>query len=276
MSMRFRFERHLSRRNLLVSAGLSAASLLTGCSGVGLPATIYTPPSAAPVPTRGRGMATQIGPNRFRVECKGFEPVESQQRSSEWCWAACAQMIRQYHGERVSQEEIASRIRGAEDRQTATVDEIMLAMNPDMIRDWTRLRGKNQITITPGYWLGAEIRKRTITTDLFIDELSDGSPLVVGTRDGAGGGAGHACVAYAAEYSRTDVDFLDVFRGRKGSIVDTFVTRYDIHQVDVFDPWPVAGGKTTLDAASVQSNLDFLISKRESRTILAEGLKAIR
>lgn len=265
----------VSRRSFLASGLASLSALMAACQGAGLPATIYSPPSADPVPTRGRGKVTKLGPNLFRAECDRFAALQAEQRHDDWCWAACAQMIRQYQGERVTQEQIAQRIRGAGDRQTATVDEIMLALNPDMTRDWAKLLNNRKITITPAHWLGAELRKQAITTDSIVQEISQGSPLVIGMTQ-PGGARGHACVAYGVTYSRNDTGVTNLFRSAGGSVLDVLIARYDVQQVDLVDPWPDGGGRKTIDASVVNGGLDFMISKSESRAILAEGLKAIQ
>jgi len=88
------------------------------------------------------------GPQTFELET--FEDMWEWQEEAEWCWAACATMVRRWQGESVSKEEIVAHIRARtqqdggtgeisgeteadkEERlRAASEHEILLALAPD-------------------------------------------------------------------------------------------------------------------------------------------------
>jgi hypothetical protein len=79
---------------------------------------------------------TQIRPNYFKA---GIPEAEFQffsapnqigkQRQENWCWAACIQMILNYHGLIVTQEDVVYKVFGDVDDHRATDQEILSALD---------------------------------------------------------------------------------------------------------------------------------------------------
>ncbi|MEZ5007403.1 MAG: papain-like cysteine protease family protein [Chitinophagales bacterium] len=57
------------------------------------------------------------------------ESITGNQRQSNWCWAACSQMILNYHGLYVTQEEIVKRIYGDLIDKPANEEQIKMALS---------------------------------------------------------------------------------------------------------------------------------------------------
>ena len=136
----------------------------------------------------------QLGPNYFRAgvptsefDNRAAERVTGNQRQANWCWAACSQMVLNYHGLYVSQEQIVARIYGRLVDRPADESQIKTALSgwaPNVqggrsnIYCQSRLTSINEITEALAYkW-----------------------PLIVGLRN-PNGGVGHAYVMTAIYYS---------------------------------------------------------------------------
>ncbi len=125
------------------------------------------------------------------IPSEKMEPVTSQQRMSQWCWAASIAMIFGFHGHPVAQERIVESVWGR------LVD--LPAMNGNMmseslVRPWVDDRGRS---------FRARIRVFDVAAGLYgvdtptvIAELRAERPLLVGT-------AGHAVVMTAMRYLLT-------------------------------------------------------------------------
>ena len=134
------------------------------------------------------------------------------QIQSNWCWAACVQMVLNYHGLQVNQLDVVTRIYGSPDvNQPADEPQILQALSgwaPDF-------RGRySAINAYGGYTSIQEI----------VNGLSTKWPLIVGLRN-PGGGIGHACVLTAIFYANQ----YDNFGRFIGYLPDKVVLR---------DPWP--------------------------------------
>src|SRR5690606_36170318 len=124
-----------------LAIALAGAALLAGCTTV---------PS---------GAAAQ------RADLRRFEQVTAQQRRSDWCWAACAEMVLRYNGVHdVDQEALVARFKNDPKDQTANLAEIIQALafdprakdGPSALDHW--LAG-GTFTVQPGQlakgWLRA-------------------------------------------------------------------------------------------------------------------------
>ena len=134
---------------------------------------------------------TQIGPGRYVAgipsgQFQYFAAPEGygRQRSANWCWAACIQMVLNYHGLYVTQEEIVTRIYGQLVDQPGQPEQILQALSgwaPD-------LRGRYSAIIADTY---------SITGPSLVSDLAYRWPLIVGLR---GDPVGHAYVLTAVTY----------------------------------------------------------------------------
>lgn len=111
------------------------------------------------------------------------------QRMENWCWAACIQMVLNYHGLYVDQSDIVSRVFGATVDQPASGDQILAALTgwaPDS-------RGRRSAIYADDYNLDP------VTV---INDLDHKWPLIVGLSGARGAATGHAYVMTAAFYSK--------------------------------------------------------------------------
>lgn len=154
------------------------------------------------------------------------------QVQSNWCWAACIQMVLNYHGLYVSQMDVVTKIYGSPYvNQPANEEQILTALSgwaPDV-------RGRfSQINAYGGYTSLEEI----------INGLSAKWPLIVGMSN-PDGGVGHAYVLTAINYSYE----YDYYGNIIGAVPDIVVLR---------DPWP-----------GNQSRQEFTWSEFQERCFMA-------
>lgn len=155
----------------------------------------------------------QLGQNYYTAgipsdEFEFYAATEQQgrQRQSNWCWAACVQMVLNYHGLYITQEEIVQKIYGQLIDQPAGPQQLMYALSgwaPNSMGGFSQiycqgnLTGINDITLNLAYkW-----------------------PLIVGLGNPEGG-TGHAYVLTAIYYT---TDYYN------NTIPEKVVLR---------DPWP--------------------------------------
>ena len=147
---------------------------------------------------------TKLGQNYFFAGPPSNEinSIASTQRCQNWCWATCIQMVLNYHGLFVKQEQIVQKVYGSLPCKTGSAQHIMKALS-----GWASdTRGRfSQIHYQYGVYNGSDI----------VDQLSRRWPIIVGLR-----GEGHAYVLSAIYYS---IDQSN------NPIIDKVVLR---------DPWP--------------------------------------
>jgi len=147
----------------------------------------------------------QLGQNYFVAgpPSNKIQYIASKQRCQNWCWATCVQMVLNYHGLYVQQEQVVQKVYGLPlPCKTGNAQHIMKALSgwaPDS-------RGRfSQIYSQYGVYNGSDI----------VDQLSRRWPIIVGLRQ-----EGHAYVLTAIYYS------VDQWNN---PIIDKVVLR---------DPWP--------------------------------------
>lgn len=107
---------------------VSAGSLRKWLGAVALGCLLAVAPPA-------RADKAQIGPNEYMAGVPGQQFVtfaapegNGRQRMGNWCWAACVQMVLNYHGLYVTQEQIVNRVFGTTVDQPASPQQIMQAL----------------------------------------------------------------------------------------------------------------------------------------------------
>jgi hypothetical protein len=145
------------------------------------------------------------------IPSERLEPVTSQQRMSQWCWAASISMIFGYHGYDVSQERIVESIFGRLADLPAMTGE---QMTEALARPWRDERGRTFRATVRVYDDAAG--EYGVDDRMIIDELRAERPLLVGT-------VGHAMVLTALRYVKTPSGELQVIGAT------------------VRDPWPGRG-----------------------------------
>ena len=178
------------------------------------------------IASTSKGHSEQLGPNYFvaGVPTERFEYFAARQKHTNWCWAATVQMILNFHGLYVSQEQVVDRIFQQQVNQSATSNQILEALHgwaPDY-------RGRfSAIASTPYIFSQQEL----------IHDLAHCWPLIVGLKNGDG--SGHTYVLTAVYYS---------FDRYRRPVIDKVVLR---------DPWPSSKSKQDWSWSTVQSNLTF-------------------
>lgn len=110
---------------------------------------------------------------------------DGRQRMQNWCWAACIQMVLNYHGLYVKQEDIVKRVFGGAVDRPAGPQEILYALQgwaPDS-------RGRTS---------AVEADNRNLDPSSVIQDLEYRWPLIVGLQ--GAGNTGHAYVLTAVYY----------------------------------------------------------------------------
>ncbi len=125
------------------------------------------------------------------------------QHMSQWCWAACIEMVFQYYGYSISQEKIVQQTWGEIINQPAKAEHILGHLN----RRWVDDNGR-RFSVT-----GDRYSANPVSASI---DLSNNQPLIIGTQ-------GHAMVLTSLLYVRDQWG-----RGQVRSAV-------------VRDPWPNKG-----------------------------------
>jgi len=158
-------------------------------------------------------------PPRSRVQQPQYVGIPSaqmsffaaSQRNSQWCWAASIQMVLNYYGVSISQEQIVARTYGTDPfgrlpNWSGSFQAITANLNNWNIDN----RGRP-------YTVMASLRSGAPTPAILLQELSQGRPVIVGYRSGPN--SGHAVVITAASYIQSPM----------GPVIQSVVVR---------DPWP--------------------------------------
>jgi Papain-like cysteine protease AvrRpt2 len=157
------------------------------------------------------GLLPRPEPIYVGIRPEGFNASYAEQESEHWCWAACIQMVLDYHGVFVTQEQIVARSfhvdpRGRLPDFGATFELISRNLNNSGV-DLTGRR----------YRVRAKFGRGAPSPVLLLDELSAQFPVLFCYR--TDDDSGHVVVATGASY----------FPGYDGPIVESLVVR---------DPWP--------------------------------------
>jgi hypothetical protein len=153
--------------------------------------------------------------------------VDAKQKSSQWCWAASAQMILNYYQIPATQEEIVLRIKGAFVDEAANYLEILEALNG-------RATDKN------GNTKRIQCQTMGITVGNILVDLYEDRPLLLAYDTGEGG---HAVVLTAVTFRTYETDAG---------------TDFDLVSVTVRDPWPTRPSRQTWSAAQLAARTSFM------------------
>ena len=148
------------------------------------------------------------------------------QRMQNWCWAACVQMVLNYHGLYVNQQEIVTRVFGATVDRPANGEQIIAALSgwaPDN-------RGRRSAIIADPY---------NLAPANIIKDLDERWPLIVGLSGARGAASGHAYVLTAAYFTKDS----------SGNPT--------IHRVVLRDPFPGYQSRIELDSREFHQRLQF-------------------
>ncbi|MDR3562470.1 MAG: papain-like cysteine protease family protein [Negativicutes bacterium] len=153
------------------------------------------------------------------------------QRAANWCWAASIQMVLNYHGLYITQEEIVTRIYGKLIDQPGEPAQILQALSgwaPDM-------RGRYSAIVADPY---------SISEAALVSDLAYRWPLIVGLK---GDPVGHAYVLTAVNY---EVDSQN---------------NPNIKSVVLRNPWPGGPSREVMNWKEFMSRLTFATRVRVLR-----------
>lgn len=145
------------------------------------------------------------------IASDNFNYFASSQRNSNWCWAASLQMIFNYYGVDITQEQIVERSYGADPygnlpNWTGSFQVITANLN-----NW------NMDNLGRQYMVAASLNWGAPTPAYLIQELSQQRPVLIGYKSGPS--SGHAVVITACSYIQTP----------SGPYIQSIIVR---------DPWP--------------------------------------
>lgn len=137
--------------------------------------------------------------------------IASAQNNSQWCWAASIQMVLNYYGVSISQEQIVARTYGVDPygnlpNWAGSFQAITANLNNWNVDNFGRR-----------YSVMASLNRGAPTPAVLLQELSQGRPVIVGYSSGPN--SGHAVVITAVSYISSP----------NGPIIQSVVAR---------DPWP--------------------------------------
>lgn len=182
----------------------------------------------------------QTGPGSYEVGLPSPQFVTyaapedlGRQRRTNWCWAACIQMVLNYHGLQASQEEVVRDLLGGDYDSPANQAQVMRALQGH----WRDRRGG--VATVSAWSIGSD-------AEAIVADLDARWPLIVGLhRDGQE--IGHAYVMTAAAYQ------LDA----SGSPQLTSVV--------LRDPWPGNHSRLTLNASEFYRRVHAVTRVRVQR-----------
>lgn len=163
-------------------------------------------------------LSLSIGQNVFGqqpayvgIPSSNFNYFASSQRNSNWCWAASLQMIFNYYGVNITQEQIVARSYGVDPygqlpNWTGSFQVITANLNNWSVDNSGR-----------SYAVGATLNWGAPTPSYLVQELTAQRPVLIGYRSGSN--SGHAVVVTACSY----------IPSAYGPIIQSIVVR---------DPWP--------------------------------------
>lgn len=179
-------------RNALVIAGLSVG-LVFGMGSLAGSQIPVNPQGEIIVYSLAEGKV-QIQPNGERIvsrpgdvidlEVKDFSPYKAKQQSTDWCWAACLQMLINHRDIMLSQSDIVSQLKGRIVYDTASPDEIQKYLsNAYKLKDGTSWKANTRYfpkMINPDVMfrmLG--VTKRPLLVSVRLEDDEDTQHLVV-------------------------------------------------------------------------------------------------
>lgn len=147
-----------------------------------------------------------LGPKNFVVgvptdQFAHFAAPEGagRQKQQNWCWAACIQMVLNYHGLYIKQEDIVQRVFGTQVDMPAQPTQIMAALG-----GW--------VPDTRGRY--SEVVADAVNLDqaAIIQDLEYRWPLIVGLSAASPGQQGHAYVLTGAYYVLDDYGRPEIYK----------------------------------------------------------------
>lgn len=167
-------------------------------------------------------------------ESQALPDGKGKQRESNWCWAACVQMVLRYHGLAVTQEQVVQRIFGDLRDSTATEDQVLKALNATAFS-------------TKGVKAQIQAMFYRFQDSMYVQDLSRDWPMIVGLKGGVPNAPGHCYVLVAVRYTEA----------KDGSLKpQTFF---------LMDPWPGNQTRIEMQEPEFARRFGFCVRIRVSR-----------
>jgi len=166
---------------------------------------------------------TNLGNNKYllAVNSQYFDYAEAtnigNQHDNMWCWAACCQMILNFHGLKVTQEQIVYRCFGSLENAPGGEDQMFVALSGTAPNIWGTYSGISTDNITMGDNIG----------EVIFNQLKANRPLAVGLTN-QGSNIGHENVI-------TGITFYQDYDQNGNQAGVTFIS------VILRDPYPGVG-----------------------------------
>lgn len=145
------------------------------------------------------------------VNSESFNYVYAEQENTNWCWAASIQMIFNYYGVDISQEQIVKRSYGSDPNGKLPNWAGSLEIITANLNNWNMDNQGRVYVVQSTLYYGAP------TPYYLVQELTAGRPMLIGYMSGPT--SGHAVVLTAVTYYET----------MNGPYIQSIVVR---------DPWP--------------------------------------
>ncbi len=146
------------------------------------------------------------------IPAEDFAPSYAEQKLTQWCWAACLQMIFTYNGHPLAQEKIVSSVFGGYPNRPSGGGRLIAAQ---LNRPWIDDNNSEFSSTVKAVY---DLQEGIIGFDnrVLVDELNSGHPMIIGV-------GGHTVVLTAVDYMQYPNGMINVVRAV------------------VFDPWPGRG-----------------------------------
>jgi hypothetical protein len=156
-------------------------------------------------------LAAQQAPVYVGIPSEQMNYFSASQQQSQWCWAASIQMVFNYYGVGIDQDQIVRRTYGMDPYGNLPNWPGSFQAIHSNLNNWSIDNYGNRYTVTASIGMGAP------APAILLRELAEGRPVILGYQTGPN--SGHAVVATAASYIQTPM----------GPQIQTIVVR---------DPWP--------------------------------------
>lgn len=159
------------------------------------------------------------------VKTEYFKDYVARQEEDFWCWAACVQMVLNYQGVQVDQEDVVNRAKGRRINEAGTAYDIQKAAD-----GWN----------TGSHIIKARIdNPRTVSAQTFISDLIDKYPLIIGLRM-PGQSVGHAYVLTGISFRKSENSYLPI-------------------EVILRNPWPSSPSREKLSWGDFKSRVHTIV-----------------
>jgi hypothetical protein len=160
------------------------------------------------------------------VQTSRFNFVYAEQQETNWCWAACIQMILNYYGINLTQSQIVYRTFGTNNwgdlpNWAGSIENIHENLN-----NWNIDNSGSPYNVHASFYQGAP------NVNWLINELQSGHPVLIAYINGT---SGHAVLITGCNYSMKNGNYL-------------------IHTLTVRDPWP-GNGRITYNGYDIASRI---------------------